>query len=95
MAEKDYSRRPDPQRFTQERFYRVVGTFPERAQEYISSLSSSLLEEDIRNKLMHNPQNTQELEKSLAGTGLSIKEVGFVLKFFGLPHQSSQELNKK
>lgn len=95
MSEKDFIRRADHNRFTADRFFRVVGTFPEKAQEYISSLSSGLLEQDIREGLIQDAKKRGDIQNSLRGTGLSSKEVGFVFKFFGLPIQTSEEINKK
>jgi len=66
-------------------FYSELATYPKAAQERIAALSEGLLEADVKLELAKSDVDRLAVAKELRGAGLSPKEVGFVLRHFGLP----------
>lgn len=71
---------------THEEFAQKVNTYKPDQQEAVATLSSVLLEPDLRQKIVGNPQEIKSLVSHLKDTGLQIRDILFVMRYFGLPN---------
>ena len=65
-------------------FYKQIDKFPKEAQEFISSMSSALLEGDIYNTYAKDPEKIKAVRSGLLNTGLQVDDIKIVLDYFRL-----------
>jgi len=68
-------------------FYENMATFPLKAQEFITDLSSQFIEADVYGEFRENPRNTQDLITELKSLKLEESSIEIVLNFFNLPYE--------
>lgn len=76
-------------------FYSINTSASPEAREYLSSLSSSIIEPDVYFKIKNDPIRYQEIVMQLSELGLSPDAIDTILKYFNLDAtKNSQEKEK-
>jgi len=66
-------------------FYKTVNTLPEPVQDFISSLSSSFLEEDVHDRFKKDNGLITKLYSRFERSGVPENDISVIMKHFDLP----------
>lgn len=70
-----------------EEFFRTLRDLSPEAKEFITSLSSTLVEGDIYNEFRSNPDNATLLTNELRRLHVNRGQIGQIMDFFNIPYK--------
>ncbi len=85
MKDFEHDPLPEPSELTRKRqqeFFQTVPSLPSEAKDYISDLSSKLLEADLRRQVTSDPLQQQQIADNLTQLGLDPNQLQIVLNYF-------------
>lgn len=91
-------RRYEPQESTldpEKKFYAFIRSLPLDAQEFISDLSSFMLEPDLYKKYSNDRKKMLGIKNELLWLGVKKNDIGKIFNYFHLPDQEPFAPKKK